>query len=71
MIESGKQKFESIEQSFLDIYKNDLKMFAGRIFEIFQKSRGLHPEDEIMEIAKWINIYARFNHWIFKMFMII
>jgi hypothetical protein len=41
------------------------------IYEQIQKSRGLHPEDEIKEIARWVNIYARFNHWIFKMFMII
>jgi hypothetical protein len=28
-------------------------------------------EHEISEIAKWLNIYARFNHWIYKMFMAI
>ena len=33
--------------------------------------KGLQCEDVINEVARWINIYARFNHWIFKMFMII
>lgn len=71
MIQNDKQKFESIEHSFLDIYKQDLRTFAGRVYEQLQKNRLLHAEDEIEEIAKWINTYARFNHWIFKMFMII
>lgn len=46
-------------------------MFAGKVFEDIHKSLDLHPEDMIMEISKWINIYARYNHWILKFFLTI
>ena len=43
VIQNDRQKFESVEQSFLNIYKRDLKNFAITINEQFQKSRGIQP----------------------------
>ncbi len=51
------------------MYKRDLRAFSGSIYEQICKSKGMEPEEEIREIARWINIYTRFNHWIFKIFM--
>lgn len=71
VIQNDKQHFESVEHSFLNIYKKDLRTFAGRVYEQMQRSKGLQAEDQVGEMARWINIFGRFNHWIFKMFMIL
>jgi hypothetical protein len=34
-------------------------------------SKGLKPDEFMALIAKWINIFTRFNHWIFRTFMFI
>lgn len=65
------KQYQNIEQTFLEIYKNDLVTFAKRVYERISMSKGLKSDELIVWIAKWINIYTRFNHWIFKTFMII
>lgn len=67
----NEKQFQNVEQSFLNIYLQNLTDFANRIYEQICKAKGMQPEEEIQRIAKWINTFARFNHWTFKTFMVI
>lgn len=65
------KKYQNIEQTYLDIYKGDLVSFAERVHERISMAKGMRPDELIAWTARWINTYTRFNHWIFRTFMII
>jgi hypothetical protein len=65
------KKYQNVEQTYLDIYKNDLMTFGQKVYERISMSKGLKSDELIAWIAKWINTYTRFNHWIYRTFMII
>jgi hypothetical protein len=66
------KKFQNMEVTFINVYKQDLTAFARKIYsERLALGRGLQADEFIVLVAKWVNIYARFNHWIFRTFLFI